>query len=360
MKREKSLLDKIDTTYTPPIEKEVDSKQSSIQNQGSPDIVIQSPSLSEADKGKVDAQKGRLGTSDSTALTASGVRMRQKSPVSNHMHQVRKSWRQTPVIAPDLVEMILTGEIFESEDGDESCENPLLGSGKKLDTCVEEEEETIKKLSPVTSRKAEKHAPILKSSKSVSPDHTPIEKRVSINSEPLLGEERPNRLRRKFLSADERTRILDSYDSKYRESSPPPPDMLSMSMDMRQSGGAEQFPRLRLGSLSHSLSTPNLTEIMGNTENGAKAKRVERSNSKRRRGRSRNDAYLDSTQISMDMPTSPRRKSGSMSFSPRLSASSITTRLLAGSGINRAFSSFRRTDREFSSESRNRGSRTLM
>ena len=150
---------------------------------------------------------------------------------------------------------------------------------------------------------------------------TPIpEKRVSINSEPSVGEERQGRPRRKFLSADGRSGVLSRYGGD--RNSPPAPD-LSTSMDMR---GAEPLSWLRLSSLTLSRSTPDLTEICGNTKKGAKAKHVERSNSKRLLGRSHNDTYLNSSQTP-DLPTSPRHRTRSMSFSPRHSASSITSRI---------------------------------
>lgn len=358
VQREKTLLDKTDLSTTLPVEKEV-NKPHSILDLGSPEIIIRSPSLSETDKTKAIAKTDvPTGTTSDTLSSAAGVRIRQKSPISNHAKQSRKSWRQTPVIAPDLVEMILTGAYFDS-DGDESWENPLH-DGKKLDTCVEEDE-PVKKFSPVTSRtgsRAERHTPILKSSKSNSPDQASSsvpEKRVSINSEPSMGEERSSRPRRKFLSADERANMYDAYASSDRNS--PGPDLLSISMDMRGAGG-DQFPRLRAGSLSHSLSTPDLTEIMGDSKKEAMAKRVKRSNSKRLLGRLRNDNYLSSSQVSMDLPTSPRHRTGSMSFSPRHSAGSITSRILAGTGINRTFS-LRKSEKEYIPVSRNRGTRTL-
>ena len=379
VQREQSDLEKLDIPGTSPVEKDANSKAA--LNVDSPKIIVRSPTLSEADKpktlGAAETAKDRPATIETPT---SSVRIRQKSPASNHMYQARKSWRQTPVIAPDVVEMILTGELFEFEDGEEGA---CLLNSKKLDTCMEEEEPIRKfspvttpnkkfspvttpnkKFSPIAARRAEKHTPILKTSKSISPDHAASspspEKRVSINSEPFLGEERSSRPRRKFLSADERSRTIDySYTSNERSSSPPSPDLLSKSMDLRGDSGGF-LPRLRVSSLSHSVSTPDLTEILGDSKSDAKAKRVERSNSKRRRNLNRTSNYLDTTLGSLDMPPSPRRKSGGMSsFSPRHSASSITSRLLAGTGINRALSSLRRSEKEHSSDSRNRGSRTL-
>jgi hypothetical protein len=338
VQREQLLLDKTDLA-------ELD-KPRAVET---PEIIVRSATVSEADK---------------PTRSNPGVRIRQKSPVSNHMHKARKSWRQTPVIAPDVVEMILTGEIFESEDGEESCENPLLDMGKKLETCVEVDETvSSRKFSPVTSRKA---TPILKSTKSSSLESSPTttEKHVSISSEPVPSQ-RP--VRRKFLSADERSRTIEyaHFSSIDKDNSPPSsPDLLSKSMDLRGAivSGSDvqelgQFSRLRVNSLSHSLSTPDLTKISTeDTKKEAKAKRVERSHSKRIR--TRNDAYLDSTQILMDaVPSSPRRRTGGHSFSPRHSASSIASRLLTGTGINRAFSSFRKNEKDVSSS--NKGSRTL-
>ncbi len=136
----------------------------------------------------------------------------------------------------------------------------------------------------------------------------------------------------------------------------PTPDPLSNSMVNMK----DPFLRTRVNSLSHSRSTPDLSEITG----GAKrARRVERSNSKRKLGRTRADAYLDSSSPPADGQgqTSPNRKSGSVSFSPKHgSGSSLTSRILAGTGINRAISSFNRKSEKDVVENRSRGgTRTL-
>lgn len=325
---------------------------------GGPEIIIRSPTVSDSSK-KTSTPKVNL---SGTAM----VRLREKSPVSNILKQ---SWRQTPVISPDVVDMILKGEIF---DADGEYDND---GNKKLDTCIEEDE-SAKTFSPTESRtesRVGRHTPILKTSKSNSPDQTPV--KVSIKSEPIVSEDclpvyRP---RRKFLSADERSCTVDAIPSpgstlspdEDRVSSAPDPDLLSASMDMRGVNMQDNFSRLRTPSLSHSRSTPDLTEITSQAVKGAKAKR---SNSKRRFGRVRVDTYVNSSssspQSSTD-PTSPRHMSGSASFSPKHSASSLSSRFLAGTRINQALSSFSRrsekgkSEKEKISESRSRGSRTL-
>ena len=296
----------------------------------------------------------------------------EKSSVSDNVHvrlrtrrstNSRASWRQTPVISPDVIEMVLKGEIFDSDD-EETSENPNYRK-KVLEVCMEEEEEEthFRRFSPTSSRSTSRtgsQTPILKSSKQTSPDltsnnTTPTEKKVSINSELLVGEESSLAgPRRKYLSPDQKS--MSSYSP---EKTTPPnergdsssPDPFSISVDSRSCA----FSRLRVTSLSHSTSTPDLTEITGQAKRGAsKAKRVERSNSKRLLGRSRVDTYISSP--SGDIPPSPARRSGSITYSPKHSSTSLTSRILTGTGINRALSRpfSRRSEKDASERNKDR------
>ena len=359
VKREQTLIDRIDERVTSPLQ----SQNNTLPDPAGPEIIVRAPSVSNSSKNTKEA-----------ASIAAGVKLREKPSVPNHLQQKsRASWRQTPVISPDVVDMILKGEIFDADAEEDICSN-LYSVSKKLEMCVEEEE-PVKKFSPTGSRSGSRtgnRTPILKTSKSNSPDQTPpMVKRVSIDSDSILAEDRNTRPRRKFLSSEERSHTLTSLASPSSALSPSedddrvtsPPDPLSTSMDMR--GVNQDFaPRLRVSSLSHSQSTPDLTELLTQgSKKGAKAKRVERSNSKRLLGRIRVDTYVSGSsgsQTSGDIPLSPRHRSGTASFSPRHSGSSLSSRILAGTGINRAFSSFsRRSERDRNSESRSRGSRTL-
>ena len=339
-----------------------------IANSTGPEIVIQLPSIS-------DETSQSLPSSSSQGSSSQGqgevVLRTRKSKLSTPKHP---SWRNTPEISPDVVDMILKGEIFDSDEESDH----LLRS--KLETCMEVDEEAfspIKKFTPPGSRSSSrtgKHAPILKTSKPSSPENghdrgkistsSAPEKKVSINEETSWIEGREP-LRRKFRSTGDKSCIL--RERFYPEEVPvskgiinneedlggvtPLPDPLSISMDMR----CFSLSRLRANSLSHSSSTPDLTQITGLSKKDSKARRVERSNSKRQFGRVRVDTYLDqaSTQRVNDpqTPTSPR--SGTVILSPRHSGSSLSSR------IKSSFSRWGERDRDKSMDIKCRGSRTL-
>ena len=343
VQREKPILDKVDSVTSPSIEN-ADKPSHSIIDLAGPKIIVRTPSTSGG------------GVQSTTLKKPTEVQIRERSPTSNRKKQ--KSWRETPVIPDEIVKAILTGEIFDEE---EACENPMYGG--KLETCEEKEEEPIKKFSPGSSRSGSRvgqHTPTHLSPPSSSPDHSHSPSSVtvkklsfdSVDQLSLSGEEK--RPRRKFLSAgDHSATFTSSYSSENTNMSDDrddnlTPDPLSASMDMRQN----TLSRLRTSSLSHSCSTPDLTEITGKAKKGAKAKRVERSNSRRLLGRSRVDAYIGSS----PNDGSPSRRSGVGLMSPRHSSVSFSSRLLSGSSISRAFAPFRRSSEK---ETRNQGSRTL-
>ena len=310
----------------------------SILDTTGPEIVVRTPSVSDATN--LSPPPPPASSPTPQELSPGDVVIRRKTKLANPK---RTSWRQTPVISPDVLDMILKGEIFDSDD-------------ERLETCVEvnEEYQPLKKFVPSDNRPSSqngKYPPILKSSKPSSPENGHVtsktstlllsEKKVSISEDTSWISYQGTR-QRKFLSTSNRSYTdtsLDTDDCSVEDSVDrrvmgeeaamgtisPLPDPLSISMDMR----SDSLSRLRSHSLSHSCSTPDLTQIGGKSKKETKAKRVERSNSKRQFGRVRVDTYLDATsQRSSDghTPTSPSRRSGTVNMSPRHSTS-LTSRI---------------------------------
>ena len=250
-----------------------------------PDIVVELPSSPNPPPSSTSTN-----TNSSASLLEGGVVIRGKSPLSSHK---RHSWRQTPEISPDVVDMILNGALFD--DDEDVSENPMR---QKLATCVEEDEDIV-----------------------------PTEKFKSKASQSLC------------------------YDDNTIGRVTPLPDPFSISLEMR----SYSISRLNNNFLSHSCSTPDLTQIAGTTKKGSKSKRLDKSNSRRLLGRVRVDTYLDSTtSFEGQAPSSPSRKAGSVTLNPsRHSGSSLSSR------IRSSFSRWGERDRDRNVEIKSRGSRTL-
>ena len=343
-----------------PSDSTTDGPSHSILDTSGPEIIVRTPSVSDS-----------AAPPPVAANPTNDVILRQGSKLSNPR---RSSWRQTPVISPDIVDMILKGDIFDSDD--ECGVNSVHSS--KLETCLEvneEENSTFKKYTPSTSRSSSrsgKHTTILKSSKPSSPENgrsvsktstsSLLEKKVSIDESTLTTVAAPDRRRRKFLSTGNRSYTLGDEAEMVEDMTAsrdivdhhgetgtisPLPDPMSISMDMR----SFSLSRLRSNTLSHSSSTPDLTQIATMSKKQSKARRVERSNSKRQFGGVRGDSYLDRTGDNQSN-TSPSRRSGTVTMSPKHSASSLSSR------IKSSFSRWSERDHR-TAEVRNKGSRTL-
>ena len=297
-----------------------------------PDIVVRSPSVSVPEsRHPRSLNSNDQGTSNKHL--SNGVRVRQKSPVSDLVREIKSNRRMTPVISEDALDAILRGDIPE----DELTKCPLSPSQTgdprmTLETCLEEEE-TPKDKTPTRRN-------ILKSSN--SPEQTPSphrspEKKVTINSEPCV-----RRVNKPMLSPDmrERTKSLSSF-SPERSLSPPSPreDMTIPEEDnLSKSTNLHVMPisRLRTSSLVMSRSTPDLSEILGPKKKDRKARRVERSNSKRR---SRVDTYVTST--------TPNSTYNPLQSSGTFTASRSSSRLLSsGSRFSKLASAFSRKDKD--------------
>jgi len=209
-------LKKNPSSQYPPASEEDSAKEPShsILDTTGPDIVVRTPSVSDATN--LSPPPPPVSSPSPRELSAGEVIMRRKKKLANPK---RASWRQTPVISPDVVDMILKGEIFDSDD-------------ERLETCMEvnEDDQSFKKFlfseSRSSSQNREKHRPILKSSKPSSPENgqqastnktsTPLlsEKKVSINEDSSWINYQENR-RRKFLSMVDRSYTLDNDYSEH-------------------------------------------------------------------------------------------------------------------------------------------------
>ena len=302
-----------------------------------PAIVLRPPSVDESSKKDTSSLKPTRQTD---------IPVRQKSPVPDIMKQMKANRRKTPVISDDALAAILSGDIPEDDDivHDGTC--PISPSQKgdprmTLETCLEEDEDLKQYFSsPTRSRKNFLQADSTTSppERSVSPQRTPVEKRVvSINSEPCI---RRVGKRRHMLSADmkERTKSLTSF-SPERSLSPPSPretDTIPEEGKFPNDVNLRNLPinRLRPSSMVLSRSTPDLSEILGPKKKDRKARRIERSNSKRR---VKGDGYVTSTR--------PNSMYNPLQSSSTHTASRSSSRILSGTTISKIASAFSRKDK---------------
>ena len=279
------------------------------------------------------------------------VRLRQKSPIPEHLKQVYITRRQTPVISTDAMDAILRGEIPEDElkELEGSKSHPTFQKQNKVLESFPEEDEQVSPEHTRVSSPTGTGIIILKSS--VSPDRSRSpEKRVTINSQPSTlrekqdipelmysyGVERsssPEKRSRKtdLLSMSARYYSTDYTPSQDRDSpSPERNRLLSNSIDSRCS-------LLRTQSLAFSHSTPDLTDLMASTPK-KETKRVERSNSRRSRIRDRlggGDSYVTNTSSHSARHTSSHYREG---------RSTLPSKLLSGRRIGSRFSFSRSKD----------------
>ena len=322
-----------DRDVTSPVELRRREKGSSSEN-GSPKIVVES-----SKDATPPPQSLTMSTSTSssssvrTRLTTSPARdfRRHRSPDTEKVRQLKADRRKTPIISPEALDMLLSGNIPEED---------------ALETCQEEEECD-------TSSPEHRSSSILKIKSldtcPISPPKSP-EKKVTINSELLVEvtaptpvvESQPPLGERTSLSSEskERTRSLGNF-SPEPESSPVSPeegespyDAFSRSMDMRRSS-RDRLSRLRGNSFSNSLSMSlSMTDLSDIGKKETKARRVGRSNSRRLVGRSKVDSYVTDSRMS----PSHQYTTGSVTSSTK----TLPGRLLSGKGI----SSWRTRDRD--------------
>ena len=332
------------TSPSPPVARSVTPDESnkvpkiSIEDTN-PVIVVRSPSESRPTRNsgssKTDQEVPNLSNSDQEVPNSSKneVRLRQKSVISDHKRQIILNRRKTPVISPDALDQIMQGLIPEEE-----LEGLAISASSRnsvaLETCPEEDESP--KFFPPSTR-ANK---ILKTAK--SPPRSP-EKKVTISTEVSSTD-------RKKYKLSERTKSLSSISPvrspspNARDTSPSSADPFSKSVDDRDFKGPVN--RLRVSSMSLSRSTPDLTEILNSGKKSSKAKRVERSNSRRKMamGHHRLDSYVTYTSPHMVYDSS-FHSSGSVS-SPRSSSRTLPSRVLGGQTISKVFSAFSRKEKE--------------
>ena len=295
-----------------------------------PGIVVQPPSVDESSNN---------GDSSPKTSRQRDIRVRQKSPVSDMMKHIKANRRKTPVISEDALAAILSGDIPDEALDDGTCPLSPSQTGDPrmtLETCPEEDEEPKKYFSSPT--RSRKNVPNSSNSpeQAPSPQRNP-EKKVTINSEPCIRRVS----KRHMLSCDmrERTKSLTSF-SPERSLSPTSPresDTIPEEDELSTSSNLLALPigRLRTSSLVMSRSTPDLSEILGPNKKNRKARRIERSNSKRR---VKGDSYVTST--TPNATYNPLQSSGSFS------ASRSSSRILSGSRISKFTSVFTRKDKD--------------
>ena len=302
-----------------------------------PAIVLRPPSVDESSKG---------GNSSLKCTRQTDIPVRQKSPVPDIVKQMKANRRKTPVISDDALAAILSGDIPEDDDIVHNSSCPLSPSQKgdprmTLETCLEEDEDLKQYFpSPTRSRKNFLQADSAKSPSehSLSPQRTPVEKRViTINSEPCI---RRVGKRRHMLSADmkERTKSLTSF-SPERSLSPTSPretDTIPEEGEFQNNSDLRNLSvnHLRPSSMVLSRSTPDLSEILGPKKKDRKARRIERSNSKRR---VKGDSYVTSSR--------PNSMYNPLQSSSTHTASRSSSRILSGTTISKIASAFSRKDK---------------
>ena len=321
--------------------------KSDSKSEDAPAISVQPPSVSESKGQSTSTSPISGGNHLQENRSPRDVCVRQKSPVSERYKVIKANRRKTPVISEDALAAILSGDIPDDDFFDENGMCPLSPSqiGERrmtLETCPEEDEE------PAAGGKQQFISParknILKQSsldQTSSPQRSP-EKKVTINSEPCI-----RRVGRKpMLSAEmrERTKSLTSF-SPERSLSPTSPDYAAIPEEADSLSKSSILPvgRFRASSLVMSQSTPDLSEILGPKKKDRKARRIERSNSKRR---VRVDSYVTST-----TPNSTFNPAGSFT------GTRSSSRRLSGSGsrLSKLAAVFSRKDKDNSeNDSRNR------
>ena len=259
--------------------------------------------------------------SSTVAFCGGQAQLRQRSPVPDWIKVVKGNRRKTPVISTDAVDAILRGEIvdddeevcFVGEEGEEegqqrSREGSPLVTHHTLETCVEEDEGL-----PVHTPS---HAP--SAARADSPE------KKGLLPPTLRGGARSGspekRERRVQLAVDTRTK--STSDASPERSNTRYDHESHNSLSASHSGGvlSNQMSRFRSSSMSFSQSTPDLSQIMAGSST-LPGRRVERSNSRRRMGRTRQDSYLSTS-----------------TTSPTHSSSSPTTRARAHSTLPSRFS----------------------
>ena len=295
-----------------------------------PVIVLQPP--------KVDESSPRSGGSSPRLLRQRDIRIRQKSPVSDVMKQTKMNRRKTPVISEDALAAILSGDIPDEEiiHDDGSCPLSPSQTGDPrmtLETCPEEDEEPKKYFSSPTRSKKTDSSNLNSSER--TPQQTP-EKKVTISSEPCI---RRVGKRHTLIDMRERTKSLTSF-SPERSLSPTSPETIPEEEEFPNNSGNNflaplPMNRLRASSLVLSRSTPDLSEILGPKKKDRKARRIERSNSKRR---VKGDSYVTST--------TPNSTYNPLQSSSGHTASRSSSRILSGTRIGRFASAFSRKDKD--------------
>lgn len=318
-----------------------------------PAISVQPPSTSET-KGQSISTSPNSGDSLLQIRSSRDVRVRQKSSNSDCIKVIKANRRKTPVISEDALAAILRGDISDEELSNEPGMCPLSPSqaGDRrmtLETCPEEEEgpaDAKRFTSP--SRKNILKQPSVK--QAPSPHRSP-EKKVTINSEPRVVRRSG---KRPMLSAEmrERTKSLTSF-SPERSVSPTSPDFSTIPEEggsLSKSINFLSMPvgRLRASTLVHSQSTPDLSEILGPRKKDHKARRIERSFSKRR---VRVDSYVTST--TPNSTFNPIQPSGTFT-GPRSSS-----RRLSGSGsrLSKLFSRKEKEDKNLNNKQTEKSSK---
>ena len=296
-----------------------------------PCIVLQPPAVSESSKSDDSSPK----------TTRRDIRVRQKSPVSDVMKQIKANRRKTPVISEDALAAILSGDIPDEEIHDDgTCPLSPSQSGDPrmtLETCPEEDEEPKQLFSSPT--RSRKNAPADSSNSSectLSPQQQTPEKRVTINSAPFI---RRVGKRHTLIDMRERTKSLTSF-SPERSLSPTSPretETIPEEGEYPNNSNLLALPisRLRASSLVMSRSTPDLTELLGPKKKDRKARRIERSNSKRR---VKGDGYVTST--------IPNSTYNPLQSSSTHTASRSSSRILSGTKISKFTSAFSRKDKD--------------
>ena len=292
-----------------------------------PAIVLQPPNPSESSKSDDTSPK----------VTRRDIRVRPKSPISDVMKQIKANRRKTPVISEDALAAILSGDIPDEEIPDNTCPLSPSQTGDPrmtLETCPEEDEEPKQYFSsPSRSRKNTSPDSSSSSERTLSPQQQTPEKRVTISSEPCI---RRVGKRHTLIDMRERTKSLTSF-SPERSLSPTSPETIPEEEEFPTKSNLLALPisRLRSSSLVMSRSTPDLTELLGPKKKDRKARRIERSNSKRR---VKGDSYVTST--------IPNSTYNPLQSSNAHTASRSSSRILSGTRISKFTSAFSRKDKD--------------
>ena len=309
-----------------------EAKVTATKPEETPCIVLQPPKVDESSKGGGSSPK----------VTRRDIRVRQKSPVSDVMKQIKANRRKTPVISEDALAAILSGDIPDEEIHHDDATCPLSPSqvGDRrmtLETCLEEDEEPKQYFSsPPRSGKNASPNSSTSSERTLTPQQQTPEKRVTISSEPCI---RRVGKRHTLIDMRERTKSLTSF-SPERSLSPTSPretETIPEEGELPNNSNLLNLPmsRLRASSLVMSRSTPDLSEILGPKKKDRKARRIERSNSKRR---VKGDGYVTST--------TPNSIYNPLQSSNTHTATRSSSRILSGSRISKFTSAFSRKDKD--------------